>query len=357
MQDLLRFFLALSVILFHYKHFAIQSWSRNQIPDDYTPPYQEALSIFYTHGYHAVAVFFFLSGYMLALRISDQTVPRFSYRNFLVQRLARIYPAHALTLISMGLLAVMVQQYSLQPFMTYNDNFLNFVASLFLLNGIGIMRDTSFNLPSWSLSVEMVCYLLFGAVCVLSFAKKANLWFLGVVIGIGINEVSTNPNVSNVGSGMVFFFSGAITGVRFIPWRSWMHSNAQGATITLLTLFALSFTMSLHASLGVQKLIWICISLPALVIAITIMDERLIGGGKRPFIWFGLMSFSIYIWHFPVQAILHYLFSSHKIDGIAPYNTLLLFWFYLAASVLVGHISLSTIEKWGGAAIKCLKTR
>ena len=350
MQDLLRFALALSVVLFHYQHFAIQS-ALSPPPYDFAPPYNDTLSIFYTHGYHAVAVFFFLSGYMLASPLHAQTNPQFSYRNFLIKRLARIYPAHAITLLLMSLLAIVVNKLSLQPFMTYNDNLENFFASILLLNGTGLMRDTSFNLPAWSLSVEFICYLIFAGICALSIKQRTKYFFVGLLFGVAIKEIFSDPNVSNVGSGMVFFFAGTITAVKFKPWCDRFLPNGCIAIPILLGVCGLSFLLSLHTSLGLQKLIWVSLSLPTLVIALTAIDQILDQRKNRPFIWFGLISFSIYIWHFPIQAVLHHLFSDYTIDDVPLYNTQLLFWSYLAASILVSHISLSTIEKWGSAMI------
>lgn len=351
MQDLLRFFLALSVVIFHYKHFAIQS-ALSLPPDDYVAPFSEVLDLIYRHGYHAVAVFFFLSGYMLASRLNTNTISTFSYRNFLIKRLARIYPAHGATLLVMGLVAIIVNQLSLKPFMTYNDNIANFVASIFLLNGTGIMRDTSFNLPAWSLSVEVICYVAFGAVCALSTKRRGTLFFLGLLAGVAIKEISSDPNIGNVGSGMVFFFAGTIAAAKFKPLRDRFLPNDQIAITVLLGIFALSFSLSLYTSLGLQKLIWIFLSLPALVIAVTAIDDKLSQIKERPFLWLGLMSFSIYIWHFPVQAVMHYWINGAQIDSAPAYNSPILFWLYLVSIVAIAHLSLVSIEKWGSSCIR-----
>jgi len=352
MQDLLRFLLALIVVIFHYKHFAIQS-ALSLPPDDYLAPWDVILNPIYAHGYYAVDVFFYLSGYMLASNLRSDTDYKFNYGNFLIKRLARIYPAHATSLLAMGLLAIIVDRLSLQPFITYNDDVPNFFASIFLLNGIGIMRDTSFNLPSWSLSVEFICYVIFGCICASPLERKATVFFFGLLIGVVINELTSDPNIRNVGSGMVFFFAGTIAAVKFKAWSDRLLKHNVFAVILFFALCLLSFTASFRVNLGIQKLIWVFVSLPSLVILITAVDEKLDRIIRpRPFLWFGLISFSIYIWHFPVQAVLHYLTSGIQIDEKPFYNSTLLFWLYLGTVVVVSHLSLITIEKWGSSFIR-----
>lgn len=351
MQDLLRFFLALSVVLFHYKHFAVQT-ALSLPPSDYIPPYNEVLNIFYVHGYHAVAAFFFLSGYMLAIPLGSSINPNFNYRNFILKRLARIYPAHLITLLCMGLLAILINALSLEPFITYNDNPINFMASIFLLNGTGIMRDTSFNLPAWSLSVELFCYLTFGAICRSQLKAKATAFMIGLLIGVAINEIFQDPNTSNLGSGMVFFFAGAITATKFKPTLFRIMQNHSLILVLLLFVSCLSFWLSLQLSLGLQKVIWLFVSLPTFVISINAFDTKMGQTQHRPLAWFGLMSFSIYIWHFPIQSLLHYLLHDIEQHHIPVYNSAFLFWIYVPSVLIVAHISLITIEKWGSSFIR-----
>ena len=151
---------------------------------------------------------------------------------------------------------------------------------------------------------------------------------------------------------MVFFFAGTIAAAKFKPLRDRFLPNDQIAITVLLGIFALSFSLSLYTSLGLQKLIWIFLSLPALVIAVTAIDDKLSQIKERPFLWLGLMSFSIYIWHFPVQAVMHYWINGAQIDSAPAYNSPILFWLYLVSIVAIAHLSLVSIEKWGSSCIR-----
>ena len=354
MQDLLRFILALAVVVFHYKHFAIQT-ALSLPPDDFTPPFEDFLLPIYKYGYHAVAVFFYLSGYMLATQLSQYTSdnPKFDYRKFIVKRIARIYPAHLVTLFVMGLLALITTSANLKPFITYNDNLLNFVASIFLLNGVGLMRDTSFNLPSWSLSVEFICYLLFATTCLLTTKRRSILFFIGFLAGALITEISSDPNTDNLGSGMIFFFCGALCAAAIKPRLDRFIQQSIGYTSVAIVAGIISFYLSLSANLGLQKLIWLFCTLPALIIGLDQIDKHLNKTRNRPLEWFGLVSFSLYIWHFPIQAAFHYLIELQWIPmGETAYNSTNLFWTYIITTIVVAHISLITIEKLGSDFIK-----
>jgi len=351
MQDLLRFSLALSVVVFHYKHFAIQS-ALSLTPDNYQAPFEGWLSFIYTYGYHAVSIFFFLSGYMLASQLRRDCDQQFKARQFLIKRVARIYPAHLCSLLVMGALAVIVRGLELPLFITYNDDLKNFVASLVFLNGVGVMRDTSFNLPSWSLSVEFVCYLLFAMICTCITKYRALVFLMALIFGATITTLASDPNVDNLGTGFVFFFSGVLAVLTHKPFINRFIGSGVLAILVLLAISALSFWTSTHVALGPQKIIWIFVSLPAFIIAITQIDSILDQSQYRRFQWFGLVSFSIYIWHFPLQALMFYVLELTSILGATWYNDHTVFFAYIVACITLGHWSLISIEKYASQAMR-----
>jgi peptidoglycan/LPS O-acetylase OafA/YrhL len=230
---------------------------------------------------------------MLATQLSECTSDnsKFDYRKFMVKRIARIYPAHLVTLFFMGLLALITTSANLQPFITYNDDLLNFVASIIFLNGVGLMRGTSFNLPSWSLSVEFICYLLFATTCLVTTKRRSILFFLGFLIGALITEISSDPNTDNLGSGIIFFFCGALGSAIMKPRIAGTTRRSIRYTSAVLAVGFISFYLSLSTNLGAQKLIWLFVTLPTCIISLEQIDRYLNQGRYRPFRWFGLVSF------------------------------------------------------------------
>ncbi len=109
-------------------------------------------------GYLAVDVFFVLSGFVLALTYADAfAVDRGSqpYRDFLIRRVARIYP------IFLVILLYTVLRIALQdPSALASSGALRcVVANLLLIQGWGMAP--SLIIPSWSISTEMAAYLAF----------------------------------------------------------------------------------------------------------------------------------------------------------------------------------------------------
>lgn len=131
------------------------------------------LSIFYWKN-AAVDLFFCLSGFTLCLAYRAGDAERLSMRDYLVARIARIYPLYFLTLIAMGFVL------SRPSIMTEHDRALvtgEFLRQVLMINawsafGNGIHWD----FPAWSVSIEFFCYLflfpgLFYAVAWLSRRK------------------------------------------------------------------------------------------------------------------------------------------------------------------------------------------
>jgi peptidoglycan/LPS O-acetylase OafA/YrhL len=335
--------LAGSVVVFHYSHFA--AGAPLSPPDPmYDPPFFNHLSVMFTSGYYAVNVFFFLSGYMLLTQICQDPSQEFNPKIFLTKRLARIYPAHLASLLLMGAISVIITLSDQKLFISYSDTPANFFYSILLLNGLGIIKDNSFNIPSWSLSVEMLCYIILAFICSHLRHRRIAPFLGGIIIGALITELSGDPNVDNVGTGLIFFFSGALA----VNWKKYVAARSSMIVnlFTLLFIAVFSFFYATKTGLGAQKVIWCLVSLPAFVLAITLLDEQLAALKNRPFKNVGLFSFSIYVWHYPVQTVLFYLFDGFSADRLW-YNAESTFLVYLLCTSAAGICSLVTVERLG----------
>lgn len=118
-----------------------------------------------------VDLFFVVSGFVIARQYLGLVDDAASIRRFLWRRLARIYPLHLATLAFYVALAG-----ALHFGVARTDNPARYPLSdlprqLLLLHAFAGDRLT-FNFPSWSLSAEMFCYLLFPAVVVIAQRRR-----------------------------------------------------------------------------------------------------------------------------------------------------------------------------------------
>jgi peptidoglycan/LPS O-acetylase OafA/YrhL len=141
-----------------------------------------------------VDFFFVLSGFVITYSyqsLSDG--PQLS--KFLIKRIYRIYPLHFFMLLAF--VAMEVAKNVLNPYIKVNnlDNPANsvytFFTSLFLLNSTPLpgVGDVSWNIPSWSISAEMMAYLVFGGALV--FIHSFHLfsrrnWFYALIAGVSL---------------------------------------------------------------------------------------------------------------------------------------------------------------------------
>ena len=137
--DFYRFVAALGVFIFHLKN----------IDKGISPAWNGSYGLF-------VDMFFILSGFVISYSYPATSTGIRSYGRFLVRRIARIYPLHLLTLFAFVILAWIGIA---GP--TSHTGPLDFVYNLFLVQAWGVTDHLSFNSPSWSISAELFCYLLF----------------------------------------------------------------------------------------------------------------------------------------------------------------------------------------------------
>lgn len=150
--DIFRGIFASMVVLFHLSPFAETPLLNNDFVDN--------SDMF-------VDFFFVLSGFVISYNYQSIATGE-QVTDFLRKRLRRIYPLHLLMLlafvvveISKGYLASYVHVN--QP-TNPNNNVFTFFTSLFLLNSVKMpgVTDVSWNIPSWSISAEMLAYIVFG---------------------------------------------------------------------------------------------------------------------------------------------------------------------------------------------------
>lgn len=145
----LRFFAALMVFFSHLS-FLVQSDS---------PVVARFFNEVMYEGYIGVTFFFVLSGFILSYAHHGRCS---GYRAYMLSRLARIYPLHALTLLFAIPLFLVIREFPTDLGKYFSA--LAYNATLTQALNSSSSYYFSFNAPSWSLSVELFFYALFPLV-------------------------------------------------------------------------------------------------------------------------------------------------------------------------------------------------
>ena len=109
----------------------------------------------------AVDFFFILSGFILAHVYGREfSSGRASWKDFLIARFARIYPAHLTIMI---LFLVYISVFGSIGFNYNLDRYRvdTFIEHILLIDAWGVSNTLSWNYPSWSISAEFFAYFLF----------------------------------------------------------------------------------------------------------------------------------------------------------------------------------------------------
>ncbi|WP_299289381.1 acyltransferase [uncultured Mucilaginibacter sp.] len=209
--DIFRGLFAFIVVLYHLKTVFPNSISLN--------------NEFISNGYMFVDFFFVLSGFVIAYNYESKISNYIEFKQFMVKRLFRVYPLH-LVMLMIALMYVVFRiiiGFHFKPDAIKLYTVETFFTNLFLLNSIKFpnTNDLSWNYPSWSISAEVISYMVFAAFTLT--IKKLNLSYLRtivwlLVLGISIYWIHSLSNnyfiflTYNNGfiRGLIGFFSGVI---------------------------------------------------------------------------------------------------------------------------------------------------
>jgi len=337
--ELLRFISSLMVLLWHYQLFYLpyNSFASSEIfyNDKTIQPFYEYLNLFFNYGNFGVDFFFLISGYVFAYVYLLEKKTTLG-KEFFLNRFARLYPLHFLTL----LLVLLIQLYSLNSFNTFlintNNDFYHFILHLFFISGWGFEKGPSFNGPIWSVSIEIIIYFFFfflfikwkKNVLLKSTIIVFSLILIRKVVNLDFFEKELKFNIYILNCGILFFMGVII------------HFLNKIIISRKIFLFLGSVLIVLSLS-GNFKLF---IFLPSVLI-IFLCSENFINKYLRNlFNFLGNLTYGMYLWHFPVQITLITLMKSNNLN-FELINTNFFFILYLSLVFTISILSYFYFEK------------
>lgn len=126
------------------------------------------------HGFIAVDFFFALSGFVIAHAYGDKLTGGAQRLRFFLRRFGRLYPLHLVTLAAV--VAMETARWAAgrhlghdigRPTFAGETSFPALAANLALVQGLGFFQKFSWNIPSWSISVELAVCVIFAVTSIL----------------------------------------------------------------------------------------------------------------------------------------------------------------------------------------------
>jgi peptidoglycan/LPS O-acetylase OafA/YrhL len=297
--DLLRGVAALAVVFWHWQNFFYVGTQPGPFVSERLPLSNVFLP-FYRYGFIAVDLFFSLSGFVFfwlySKGVAGGTV---KWKDFAVLRFSRLYPLHFATLLIVAVgqfgFARITGAYFVYPF---NDGY-HFILNLLFASSWGLEKGYSFNLPVWSVSIEVLLYALFFAYCRL-FPRRLDLLLVVSIIGF----LTVFPQIGLVvpGRGVGPFFLG---GSAFLIYERIIGRGDVSKTSKWLAYVTGSaWLMALIAAHREPSLIlaWgtIILLFPLTILSLALIESAWGPIGRR-LSFLGDISYSLYLLHFPLQ--------------------------------------------------------
>jgi len=317
-------------------------------------------------GYVGVDVFFVISGFLLT-RILVKAVRegRFSYRSFWERRVRRLIPALLLvTLFTAASSYFLLLPEDLddlggalvaQPLLVSNVYFSKVVSDGYF----GNHPETRPLLHTWSLGVEEQFYLFYPMLLVLvfRFAPKQLVPILATMSLLSLLATSVTS------------FTAPISAFFLLPTRAWelllgglvalappsglpRWSKTFLGWLGLLLIVASSLLFSPARTLPAFVVVFPCVGAALAIWA----NRQQTSSGRLltfpPLVWIGLLSYSLYLWHWPLMAYGAYF-------GLS--ESLMFRWSLIAVSIVLSYLSYRFVEtpirhrKWWPTPVAMIK--
>ncbi|WP_206542414.1 acyltransferase family protein [Sphingomonas sanguinis] len=290
--DLVRGLAAFSVILVHYR------WFYATAPGDWgtsfssTMPLRDILRPFYDHGGFAVQLFWLLSGAVFVIRYGGAP---FDSKRFWIWRFARLYPLHIATLLLITAIQLVSLHITGRTTVYGNFDLYHFALQLVMASAWGLERGDSFNAPIWSVSVEILIYIVFFAYARTMRPTLARQLLMALVFSL--IWIMLRSRWAQCGS--LFFLGGALPLALVVGEKIASRlARLVAFSVFPVTCIAL-WTVSTRLEIYVPDIAYYYTLLPSLMVTTLACDATMpaLPHGMR---WIGGSTYATYLMHMPI---------------------------------------------------------
>ena len=308
-------------------------------------------------GFYGVDIFFVISGYLITGIIHQQMLRRtFSVADFYFRRIRRIFPA----LIAVVLVTFVVACFILPPreLMSLGTNIAGgavFAQNFILLGQVGYFDLAAEEKPLlhlWSLAIEEQYYIVWPLLLMLigAWRRRSLAITLGLAVASFLGAVIVQRSAPDhafylpvtrawellIGSGLALWINGrqptvggandqrtrlvyeviAFGAMLLLAWAFWRYNRftAHPGSRTLLPVFAAAALLATNGTLVHRYVL-----------------------SSAPAVFVGLISYPLYLWHYPLIAYAHI----HYVEGVPRWTMPGL----LVASVVLAWLTYRYIER------------
>jgi peptidoglycan/LPS O-acetylase OafA/YrhL len=330
--EVLRFLTAFAILVYHYQHFAYIADKPVDLVSDRLPLHG-LLHMVYDAGRYGVWIFWCISGFIFFWKYRDAVADRsVSGWRFFVLRFSRLYPLHFVTLLLVA--ALQPVYFGLNGyFFVYQDNDLwHFLLQLFMASNWGILYGNSFDGPIWSISIEVLVYILFFLMLLVTRS-----WLLNLVVIAACLIAS-----GQVAACFAFFYIGGLAAIaqRAIATATFRRAVKGTAWFAVIMFPLLAWRVTLGQSEQVDfaalliytPIVLFCLSRD---VAMPAPIQKVVEAA-------GNMTYSSYLLHFPIQLMIVLGFAITKTP--IPLYDGTFFGVYLAVMLLASYFTYRYFE-------------
>lgn len=274
-------------------------------------------------GFIGVDIFFVISGFLISSIIIERE-KAFSWRGFYWQRVKRIVPVYIVMLAIVTCVSSVLFIHS--DFSYFKKSLVS--ASFFLSNQYFSSFGSYFapgahELPllhTWSLAIEMQFYVFLPALILWTPRKWLGLLLGGMCVtffvyaewALSLPENSKHVYFS-LAARVPEFLVGAFIAVAGVGNR-WSPRVASVVSVAGLALLGACFVCIDEKHFPGVAAVLPCLATGMLIAAKGSVVSQVIS--SRAFVWLGALSYSLYLWHWPVLAFMRYYLGHDELPGV-----------------------------------------
>jgi len=300
----------------------------------------------FSGGFVGVDIFFVISGFLItSIILKDIQEEKFSIARFYERRIRRIFPA--LFPVLAFTLVLGAYLFDEQPFIDLGKTIAAttlFSSNILFWHQAGYFATPSLQKPllhTWSLAVEEQFYIFFPLALVLIHKYLKSRYFPVILIGLAISLGLSIYGVYHFADATFYLVPtrawellvGSILALKLLPNPShvWLR-NLLSITGIALIIYSIGFYSeamlfpghnAIAPVLGAGVIIYSCKGEGT-----SIVNKLL---SVRPLVFIGLISYSLYLWHWPFVAFTKYLM-------FRPFNG------FERASIILASLAVSTLS-------------